>query len=153
MQSFTSFQSILQGVARSQGFDVRLWEYRLQTQWKDIVGEVLAAHTWPTRIRFRKLFIAIETTVWLHQLTYLKSMLMEKIQSQTPDLYLKDIVFRIGEIPKQEWEETEARNVTPHVSAESLMTATEVTREITNEDLRYSLTRVISKALSTPPQN
>lgn len=153
MQSFTSFQSILQGVAQSQGFDVRLWEYRLQTQWKDIVGEVLAAHTWPTRIRFRKLFIAVETTVWLHQLTYLKSTLMEKIQSQTPNLYLKDIVFRIGEIPEQQLSDPESKNVTPHVSAESLMTATEYTREVTNEEIRYSLTRVISKALSCPPEN
>jgi hypothetical protein len=152
MQSFTSFQSILQGVAQSQGFDVRLWEYRLQTQWKDIVGEVLAAHTWPTRIRFRKLFIAVETTVWLHQLTYLKSTLMEKIQSQTPNLYLKDIVFRIGEIPEQRGDKPESKNVTPHVSAESLMTATEYTREVTNEEIRYSLTRVISKALSSPPE-
>ncbi|MDT7042885.1 DUF721 domain-containing protein [Candidatus Nitronereus thalassa] len=149
MQSFTSFQAILQGVAQSQGFDVRLWEYRLQTQWKDIVGDVLAAHTWPTRIRFRKLFIAVETTVWLHQLTYLKSTLMEKIQSQTPNLYLKDIVFRIGEIPEQHWDEPVSRNIAPHVSPESLMTATEVTREVTNEEIRYSLTRVISKALSS----
>lgn len=153
MQTFTSFQAILQGVAQSQGFDVRLWEYRLQTQWKDIVGEVLAAHTWPARIRFRKLFIAVETTVWLHQLTYLKSTLMEKIQSQTSNLYLKDIVFRIGEIPESQWDEPESRTVTPHVSAESLMTATEYTREVNNEEIRYSLTRVISKALSEPPHS
>ncbi|MFB3115324.1 MAG: DUF721 domain-containing protein [Nitrospirales bacterium] len=153
MHSFTSFHSILQGLARSQGFDVRLWEYRLQTQWRDIVGEVLAAHTWPTRIRFRKLFIAVDNSVWLHQLTYLKSTLMEKIQSEAPDLYLRDIVFRIGEIPEQKGDEPESKNVIPHVSAESLMTATEYTREITNEELRYSLTRVISKALSSSPNH
>ncbi len=149
MHSFTSFHSILQGLARSQGFDVRLWEYRLQTQWRDIVGDVLAVHTWPTRIRFRKLFIAVDNSVWLHQLMYLKSTLMEKIQSEAPDLYLRDIVFRIGEIPVQKWEDQEPKNTLPHVSAESLMTATEYTREVTNEELRYSLTRVISKALSS----
>lgn len=149
MHSFTSFQSILQGVARSQGFDVRLWEYRLQTQWREIAGEVVAGHTWPTRIRFRKLFVAVENSVWLHQLMYLKSTLLEKIQSEAPDLYLKDIVFRIGEIPEQQWEEPEPQNTQPHVSAESLMTATECTREVTNEELRYSLARVISKALSS----
>lgn len=150
MQSFTSFQSILQGVARSQGFDVRLGEYRLQSQWREIVGDVMAAHTWPTRIRFRKLFVAVENSVWLHQLMYLKSTLMEKIESETPDLYLKDIVFRIGEIPPQNWDEPEPKNTTPHVSAESLMAATKCTREITNEELRYSLTRIISKSLSSP---
>lgn len=88
--------------------------------------------------------------MWLHQLMYLKSTLMEKIQSEAPDLYLRDIVFRIGEIPEQKWDEPQPKNPLPHVSAESLMTATEYTREVTNEELRYSLTQVISKALSSP---
>ncbi len=81
---------------------------------------------------------------------YLKSTLLEKIESEAPDLYLKDIVFRIGEIPEQNWVEPESEHTQPHVSAESLMTATQTTREVTNEELRYSLTRVISKALSSP---
>ena len=149
MHSFTSFQTILQGVARSQGFSVRLWEYRLQTQWRGIVGEVLASHTWPTRIRFRKLFVAVENSVWLHQLMYLKSTLFEKIQSNAPDLSLNDIVFRIGEIPEQKLDKLEHNNLQLKASAESLLTATECTRKVTNEDLRYSLTRVISKALSS----
>ncbi len=149
MHSFTSFQTILQGVARSQGFSVRLWEYRLQTQWRGIVGEVLAAHTWPTRIRFRKLFVAVGSSVWLHQLIYVKPTLLEKIQSEAPDLFLNDIVFRIGEIPERKLDEPEPQNLQLQVSAESLLTAAECTREVTNEDLRYSLTRVISKALSS----
>lgn len=149
MHSFTSFQTILQGVARSQGFSVRLWEYRLQTQWRGIVGEVLAAHTWPTRIRFRKLFVAVGNSVWLHQLIYVKPTLLEKIQSEAPDLFLNDIVFRIGEIPERKLDESEPQNLQLQVSAESLITAAECTREVTNEDLRYSLTRVISKALSS----
>jgi len=149
MHSFTSFQTILQGVARSQGFSVRLWEYRLQTQWRSIVGEVLAAHTWPTRIRFRKLFVAVGNSVWLHQLIYVKPTLLEKIQSEAPDLFLNDIVFRIGEIPERKLDEPEPQKLQLQVSAESLITAAECTREVTNEDLRYSLTRVISKALSS----
>ena len=149
MHSFTSFQNILQGVAHSQGFSVRLWEYRLQTQWQIIVGEVLAAHTYPTKIRFRKLFVAVENSVWLHQLIYLKSTLLEKIQSNTPDLSLNDIVFRIGEIPERKLDKLEHQNLQLQASAESLLTATECTRKVTNEDLRYSLTRVISKALSS----
>ena len=149
MHSFTSFQTILQGVARSQGFSVRLWEYRLQIQWRGIVGEVLAAHTWPTRIRFRKLFVAVENSVWLHQLMYLKATLLEKIQSKSPDLYLNDIDFRIGEIPEQKPDVLQPQSLQPEVSAQSLMTATECTREVANEDLRYSLTCVISKALSS----
>jgi len=152
MHSFTSFQTILQGVARSQGFDVRLWEYRLQTQWQGIVGEVLAAHTWPTRIRFRKLFVAVENSVWLHQLMYLKSTLMEKIQSEAPDLYLRDIVFRIGEMPEQSKTSLESNQEPLEITPEALFDATQHTRSVNNEELRNSLTRVIAKALSSSPK-
>lgn len=149
MHSFTSFQMILQGVARNHGFDVRLWEYRLQKQWGDLAGKVLAHRTWPTRIRFRKLFVVVENSVWLHQLLYLKPTLLKKIQSEAPDLCLRDIVFRIGEIPDQKFYQPEPNNTQSYVSSESFMTATEYAREITNEELRHSLTRVISKALSS----
>lgn len=149
MRSFTSFQTILQDVAHIQGFSVRLWEYRLQTQWRSIVGEVLAAHTYPTKIRFRKLFVAVENSVWLHQLIYLKSTLFEKIQSNAPDLSLNDVVFRIGEIPERKLDKLGHTNLQLQASAESLLTATECTRKVTNQDLRYSLTCVISKALTS----
>ena len=80
---------------------------------------------------------------------YVKPTLLEKIQSEAPDLFLSDIVFRIGEIHEGKLNEPEPKNLQPQVSAESLITAAECTHEVTNEDLRYSLTRVISKALSS----
>lgn len=134
---------------------MRLWEHRLQAHWREIVGEVLAAHTWPSRIRFRKLFVAVENSVWLHQLMYLKSTLLEKIQSEAPDLYLRDIVFRLGDIPEQKQDDPQPHTIGPRVSAEAIFAATETTRAVKNEELRYSLTRVISKALSSPshPRN
>ena len=69
-------------------------------QWNALVGEVVAAHTWPTRIKFRKLHVAVDNSVWLHQLLYLKATIMETIQAQMEELQLEDIIFRIGELPE-----------------------------------------------------
>ena len=63
-------------------------------------GEVVASHTWPARIKFRKLHVAVDNSVWLHQLMYLKTTLMENIQARMEDLHLEDIIFWIGEIPE-----------------------------------------------------
>ena len=52
------------------------------------MGEVVAAHTWPARIKFRKLHVAVDNSVWLHQLLYLKATLMENIQAQMEELQL-----------------------------------------------------------------
>lgn len=99
MHAFASAKSVINEISRSHGFAGRLWEYRLQKQWKTLVGEATAAHTWPTRIKFHKLHVLVDSSVWLHQLTYLKRSLLEKIQSEMTELSVDDIIFRIGEIP------------------------------------------------------
>lgn len=153
MRSFTSFQSILLNVARNQGFDNRLFEHRLQNNWKGLVGDVLAPHTWPTRIRFGKLFVIVENSVWLHQLMYLKSTLLQKIQTESPGLPLSDIIFRIGEIPHPMPVDLEKSQEPIMLLPEALSTATEHTIEINDHDLRNSLTQVIAKALSSLPNS
>lgn len=99
MHAFASAKSVINEISRSHGFAGRLWEYRLQKQWETLVGEATAAHTWPTRIKFHKLHVLVDNSVWLHQLTYLKRSLLEKIQAEMTELSVDDIIFRIGEIP------------------------------------------------------
>lgn len=148
MESFTSFQTILQGIARQQGFDIKLVEYRLQAQWALIVGEVLSAHTFPSRIRFRKLYVTVENSMWLHQLTFLKKTILDKIHAQIGRDVLTDLIFRVGDISKGETPSFRPTFIHPQVSPEMLMTATECSRVVENQELRNSLTRVIAKALS-----
>ena len=131
---------------------MRLCEYRLQKQWKGLVGEVVASHTWPARIKFRKLHVAVDNSVWLHQLMYLKTTLMENIQARMEDLHLEDIIFWIGEIPESHADDSDVHADHVPVSSDARMTALEYTRVINDDELRASLTRVIAKALS-PAQN
>lgn len=148
MPAFSSSRSLIREISQSHGFAVRLCEYRLQKQWNALVGEVVAAHTWPTRIKFRKLHVAVENSVWLHQLIYLKTTLLEKIQAQMEDLSLQDIIFRIGEIPESREETVDVHADQVLVSPAARKTALEYTQGVNDAELRDSLTRVIARALS-----
>ena len=152
MHAFSSSRSLIRDISQSHGFAVRLCEYRLQKQWKALVGEVVAAHTWPARIKFRKLHVAVDNSVWLHQLMYLKTTLMENIQARMEDLHLEDIIFWIGEIPESRADDSDVHADQVPVSSDARMTALEYTRSVNDDELRDSLTRVIAKALS-PAQN
>ena len=152
MHAFSSSRSLIKDISQSHGFAVRLCEYRLQKQWKALVGEVVASHTWPARIKFRKLHVAVDNSVWLHQLMYLKTTLMENIQARMEDLHLEDIIFWIGEIPESREDAVDGPVEQIAVSPDARMTAREYTRSVNDEELRDSLTRVIAKALS-PAQN
>ena len=113
MHAFASAKSVINEISQSHGFAGRLWEYRLQKQWKTLVGEATAAHTWPTRIKFHKLHVLVDNSVWLHQLTYLKRSLLEKIQSEMTELSVDDIIFRIGEFPEASKEDSLRRRTEP----------------------------------------
>ena len=149
MHAFSSSRSLIRDISQSHGFAGRLYEYRLQKQWKALVGEVVAAHTWPARIKFRKLHVAVDNSVWLHQLMYLKTTLMEKIQARMEDLHLEDIIFWIGEIPESREDDSDVHADQVLVSPAARMTALEYTRSVNDDELRASLTRVIAKALSS----
>ena len=148
MHTFSSSRLIIREISQSHGFAGRLWEYRLQSQWTALVGEVVAAHTWPGRIKFRKLYVAVDNAVWLHQLRYLKATLLENIHAQMEELQLEDIIFRIGELPEPREDAVDAPAEQASVSADVEMTAREYARSVNDEELRDSLTRVIARALS-----
>ena len=153
MHAFSSSGSIIKEISQSHGFAARLWEYRLQKQWKALVGEVVAAHTWPARIKFRKLHVAVDNSVWLHQLLYLKATLLENIQAQMEELQLEDIIFRIGELPEPRKDDADGPAEQVAVSPDLEKTASEYTRGVNDEELRESLTRVIARALSAGQQS
>ena len=149
MHAFSSSRSVIREISQSHGFAGRLWEYRLQKQWKTLVGEVVAAHTWPARIKFRKLHVAVDNSVWLHQLLYLKATIMENIQAQMAELQLEDIIFRIGELPEVHEGAVDEHAEQVAVSPDAQENAREYTQNITDDELRDSLARVIARALSS----
>ncbi|MYA29097.1 MAG: DUF721 domain-containing protein [Nitrospira sp. SB0666_bin_27] len=149
MHAFSSSRSVIKEISQSHGFAARLWEYRLQREWKALVGEVVAAHTWPARIKFQKLHVAVDNSVWLHQLLYLKATLMENIQTQMEELELEDIIFRIGELPEPREDSVHETIDQAPVSPAAELTASEYTQAVNDEGLRESLTRVIARALSS----
>lgn len=149
MHAFSSSRSIIREISQSHGFAGRLWEYRLQKEWTALVGEVVAAHTWPARIKFRKLYVAVDNSVWLHQLRYLKATLLENIQAQMEELQLEDIIFRIGELPEPHEDAVAGPTEQVSVSPDLEKTAREYTQGVNDEELRDSLTKVIAQALSS----
>ena len=149
MHAFSSSRSLIREISQTHGFAARLGEYRLQKEWKALVGEVVAAHTWPARIKFRKLHVSVDHAVWLHQLRYLKATLLENIQARMEELQVEDIIFRIGELPEPREDAVDGPAEQVAVSPDLERTAREYTRDVNDDELRDSCTRLIARALSS----
>jgi len=101
-RSLDSFGTVLSGLARRLGLESKLLESRIRREWSAIVGEPIASNTWPDHIRYKKLYVRVHNTVWLHQLTFLKPALVQKLNSVAGTNLIADIVLRVGELPEPE---------------------------------------------------
>ena len=146
--AFSPLKSLISDFSHSYGLEVRMLESYLKRDWAEIVGRPLAAHTRPDSIKFRKLWVSAENSVWLQQLVFLKPQLFEKIKALPQSSLISDMGFRVGEVPhfsKPGPAPTEEKEPPPEI----LSFAKEVTASIQNPKLRACLTRIITKSLSS----
>ena len=150
--SIDSLSNILEGLARRLGLESKLLESRLRRNWISIVGEPIASNTWPDQIRYKKLYLLVHNSVWLHQLTFLKPTLLHKLYGVAGGELVTDIVLRVGEIPSRA-----AASATTHpidanfnVSEVILAEASFHVSAIHDPDLRLRFTEVISRYPQAP---
>ena len=152
--SIDSLSCILEGVARRLGLESKLLESRLRRNWVSIVGEPIASNTWPDQIRYKKLYLLVHNSVWLHQLTFLKPTLLHNLNGVAGGELVTDIVLRVGEIPSRA-----AASATTDRIDDTFQTVSEVilaeasshVSAIHDPDLRLRFTEVISRYPQAPP--
>lgn len=145
-----SFGTILSGLAKRLGLESRLLEHRLQHDWRRIVGEPIASHTWPDQIRFKKLYLTVQNSVWVQQLTFLKPALLAKLNGAAGTTLITEIALRVGELPSAGEAETSASPTIhkPAVSDAALTEASAHAAAVQDPELRDRLTQVMAEALS-----
>ena len=90
--------TILEGTLRALEIDVPLKAYSIWGAWKEIVGESIAIHAQPHSIQNHILFIHVSHSTWIQQLQFLKSTLLEKINTFLGEPLIQDIRFKLGKI-------------------------------------------------------
>ena len=147
-----SLSNVLEGLARRLGLESKLLESRLRRDWVSIVGEPIASNTWPDQIRYKKLYLLVHNSVWLHQLTFLKPTLLQKLNTVTGGELVTEIVLRVGEIPPR----VVVSVTTPSGDGDSTISEAILTETlphvsaIQDPDLRLRFTLAISRNLRAP---
>ncbi len=148
-----SISSVLEGLARRLGLESKLLESRLRRDWVSIVGEPIASNTWPDQIRYKKLYLLVHNSVWLHQLTFLKPTLIQKLNQVAGSEIVTDIVLKIGELPEADRAPASPEalpEAAPTASAELLAEISDHVTTIQDPDLRHHLTQLMAQSLAQP---
>jgi predicted nucleic acid-binding Zn ribbon protein len=98
MKNPKPIRSILEKTLEALEIDVPLKAHSIWGAWEEIVGKSVALHAQPRSIHNRILFINVSHSTWIQQLQFLKSTLIEKINSYLGEPLIEDILFKLGKI-------------------------------------------------------
>jgi predicted nucleic acid-binding Zn ribbon protein len=81
----------LDTLIKTFGWQGKVAEGDLFANWKEIVGDRVAQHSYPEDFSKGTLVIRCKSTAWATQLRQMTTEIMSKIQERTPDLEVKEI--------------------------------------------------------------
>ena len=100
-----ALESLLSGMETSP----RIRENLALAYWDKIVGPQAAAATEAESVREGVLFVRTKSSVWSHELTFLKSMILAKLNQKIGKPVIREIIFRAQGVKKQPPEEPPSR--------------------------------------------
>lgn len=92
-------QNILTDVIKNLEKNERAGSGKINTIWKRVVGEKIAAHTKPYRFKKNVLYVHVDESTWVYELSQkYKPTLIQRLNHELDEKYIHDIYFRVGNI-------------------------------------------------------
>lgn len=118
--------------------------------WPEVVGDAIARAAWPRRIgRDGTLLVSATSASWAFELGLLAEEILVKLSAAVGDGSPTAITFGPGPVPSPPAPVRGAAAPTPpHVDEETRALAAELTREMTDEELRATIARAAAASLA-----
>ena len=140
---------ILNDTIRKLGLDSKIKSHHIWYIWDKVVGHHIANVAQPEDIKGKTLFVNVRDNIWLRQLKFLESMMVNKLNTTIGETVINKIYFKLGEIKQLGSdgvkELRDKNSSTPQLLNSS--TATDIDLpSIKDADLKKTIQRIISKA-------
>ena len=95
---------VVKRVIKGLGGKGRFTEEEMRSAWQYAAGPSAAKHSVPVSFKKESVFVNVDRSSWLYELTTKKKEILEKLEERLKGKKFKDIRFRIGDITKKEQE-------------------------------------------------
>lgn len=143
--SLKTTRSLIQGLLGNLGISNKIEQHRIWAVWQDAVGEQIAQHAIPTRIRNNVLEIKVAHPVWMQQLQLLKPRLLQQINAHLGDTPISDLYLRRGQIKREPIVVAEPTVPLPELSSAELESIHQLTNQVRDDEVRTALDELIQK--------
>jgi len=93
-KDFKKMDTLLQQFVKAHGLERGLAEYRLMKSWKDLLGITVAKKTKSLRIKNKKLYVTLHSSVVRNELSLMKDSLIPKLNEAAGMDVIDDVVLR-----------------------------------------------------------
>lgn len=91
---------VLDRVFKNLDIDKKMRQLEALNRWREVVGDNINLHTRPLAIRKNSLFVLVDSSSWLAQLTYLRHKIISEFHRRYGEGVVENIYFRMGEVKK-----------------------------------------------------
>jgi hypothetical protein len=118
--------------------------------WPGVVGDVVAAHTWPARVaRDGALVVHCSSSTWVSELELMGALLARRLQEALGEPEPRALRFRLGAMPQRRASGTPSRvPVEPGAAAQAK--AARLAAAVADEGLRTVVERAVAGRLARP---
>lgn len=95
-KKFTHIGDILQQTMQTCHRETNEHLNRVGACWTELVGETLGAYSSPAAMKGKLLLVHVNSSVWLQEMRFLKTELIEKINRLLGQQVVRDIKFKVG---------------------------------------------------------
>ena len=120
-------------------------QLRIQDMWEAVVGPHIAKKASPEGVKNGILFVSVESSVWMQELTFMKQQILERLTQSCESSGVKDIRFKLGKISQGMVNSDEA--LLPELSEEEQAIIEKQTGAIEDQEIRASLQSLFSTDL------
>lgn len=91
---------LLQEELKGLGLAERLREAEIWRLWPEVVGPAIAARAQPVRIINGNLTVGVSSGPWMQELTFLKGMIREKLNTRLEGEVIREITLKSGKVER-----------------------------------------------------
>jgi len=86
----------LEGLLKKLELEKRIMGWSVLGIWDDVVGPRIAPNARPAAYRDSKLFVQVATTIWMHELCFMKGEILKRLNARLGNKVIDDIVFSLA---------------------------------------------------------
>ena len=141
--------SVVGRVFKNLGIDKKIRQLEALSQWREVVGEKINFHTRPLAMRKRSLFVLVDSSPWLAQLSYIKHDIISEFNRRYGEGVVENIYFRLGEVKKAKSGKTRALikegKTTPRLPKREVEKIEDILETVKDTSLSQVLRRILIK--------